>query len=226
MDAAPPFAAWDAVKEVLARLKEDSQRFEVFCSEQLDELEAQREAIEAKKRELEQQRAALSPELDEARSQLARLASVAVDLADARSELVKTKSELLEQREAAAEASRRATTLEKQVSQLRRENAALETDLAESRHRAETEKRRLSEQRAEWVGELLRSALDLQAQTRDTEADLKVVHDDTDALAAEALAAKAASSARVDPVLGAVMQQFEALQKGRDRGKVGRQDVA
>ncbi len=37
----------------------------------------------------------------------------------------------MEQREAAAEATRRAAGLEKQVSQLRREIAALETDLAE-----------------------------------------------------------------------------------------------
>jgi chromosome segregation ATPase len=150
---------------------------------------------------------------------------VADELADARSELVKVKSELMEQREAAAEASRRTAGLEKQVTQLRRENAALESDLAESRQRTDTEKRRLSEQRAEWVGELLRSALDLQSQAHDTEADLKVVHDDMDAMSAEAIAAEAASAARVDPVLGAVMQQFEALQKGRG-GKVGRQGVA
>jgi chromosome segregation ATPase len=199
-------------------LREDSQTFEVFCAEQLDELEAHREEIERRKGELDGQRA----ELDDAKAQLARLASVAVELADARSELVKIKSELMEQREAAAESQRKATSLEKQVSQLRRENAALETDLAESRHRHDTEKRRLSEQRAEWVGELLRSALDLQSQSQDTEADLKVVHDDTDLLAAEAHSAEAAAAARGDPVLGAVMQQFEALQKGRG-GKPARQ---
>jgi len=216
VDAAPPIAGWDVVKEALARLRDDSQRFEQFCAEQLDDLDAQREELEQQKQEFEQERADLQEELDKARSQLARLASVAVELADARSELVKVKSEVLEQRETAAEATRRAATLEKQVTQLRREIAALESDLAESRDRADSENRRLSDQRAEWVGELLRSALDLQPPSKD--ADLKVVHDEGDA------PADAEAVARVDPVLGAVMQQFESLQKGRDRK--GRQGVA
>jgi chromosome segregation ATPase len=219
MEAAPHFAAWDVVKEALARLRDDSKTFEVFCCEQLDDLEAQEQELQRRTGELEQHKA----ELEEARAQLARLASVAVELADARSELVKVKSELMEQREAAAEATRRAAGLEKQMSQLRREAATLETDLADGRQRTDVEKRRMTEQRAEWVGDLLRGALDLQSQTQEGEADLKVVREDVDAMCAEA--AEAASTARVDPVLGAVMQQFEALQKGRG-GKVGRQGVA
>ena len=210
MEAAPPIAGWEVVKEALALLREDNQRFEQFCEEQFDDLEAQREELEQQKQELETEQAAVEAELDQARTQLSRLASVAVELADTRSELVRVKSDLLDQREAAAEAQRRAAALEKQVAQLRREIAALETDLSESRHRADSEKRRLSDQRAEWVGDLLRSALDLQSQSHDKEADLKVVHDDSDAASAEAEAI-----ARVDPVLGAVMQQFESLQKGR-----------
>lgn len=216
MAAAPPIAGWDVVQEALAKLREDSQRFEQFCAEQMDELETQREELEQQQQQFDQERADLQEELDKARTQLARLASVAVELADARSELVKVKGDLLDERETAAEATRRAAALEKQVAQFRREIAALENDLAESRQRADSEKRRLSEQRAEWVGELLRSALDLQSQTKD--ADLKVVHDEGDALA------DAESIAHVDPVLGAVMQQFESLQKGRERK--GRQGVA
>jgi chromosome segregation ATPase len=204
------------VKEALARLREDNQHFEQFCTEQLDDLDLQREELEQQKQDLDAERAALEEELDQSRAQLSRLASVAVELADARSELVKVKDDLRDEHEAAAEAQRRAAAVEKQVAQLRREIAALETDLSESRYRADCEKRRLSEQRAEWVGDLLRSALDLQSQTRDTDADLKVVHVEPDALASEAEAI-----ARVDPVLGAVMQQFEALQKGR--GKPARQ---
>jgi chromosome segregation ATPase len=209
VDVAPPIAGWDVVKEALVRLREDNQQFEQFCAEQLDELEAQRETLEQQKAELTVERTALEQELDYARAQLSRLASVALDLADARSELVKVKSELLEEREASGEAQRRAAVLEKQVAQLRREIVALETDLSESRLRADNEKRRLSEQRAEWVGDLLRSALDMQSQAREADADLKVVHDEPEpAVDAEAIS-------RVDPVLGAVMQQFEALQKGR-----------
>ena len=216
MDAAPPIVGWDVVKEALALLREDNQRFEQFCEEQLDELEAQREELAEQKQAADQERAASEGELAQARSQLARLASVAVELADARSELVRLKGDLLEQREVAAEAGRRATGLEKQVAQMRREISALETDLADSRDRADTEKRRMSEQRAEWVGDLLRSALDLQGQPKD--ADLKIVHDEPD------VASEAEVVSRVDPVLGAVMQQFEALQKGRS--KQGRQGVA
>lgn len=213
MDAAPPIAGWDVVQDALAHLREDNQRFEQFCEEQLDDLDAQREELEQQQQGLEAERVALEEELDQARAQLSRLASAAVELADARSELVRVKGDLLDQREAAAEAQRRAVALEKQVAQLRREIAALETDLSESRHRADSEKRRLSDQRAEWVGDLLRSALDLQSQTRDKDADLKLVHDETDSLSAESEAI-----ARVDPVLGAVMQQFEALQ-GRGKAR-------
>lgn len=217
MDVAPSPAGWDAVKEALARLREDNERFEQFCGEQLDELDAQREEFEQEKQQFTRQRADLQDELDKNRSQLARLASVAVELADARSELVKIKGNLLEEREVAAEATRRAGNLEKQVAQLRRELAALENDLAESRDRSENEKRRLADHKAEWVGELLRSALDMQSPQHE-ETDLKVVADDADALS------DSQAIARVDPVLGAVMQQFESLQKGRPKG--GRQGVA
>jgi chromosome segregation ATPase len=217
VDAAPSPAGWDVVKEALARLREDNERFEQFCAEQLDELEAQREELAQDRQQFDQQRAALQEELDTSRSQLARLASVAVELADARSELVKVKSELLTQREEAADSERRAANLEKQGAQYRREIVALENDLAESRDRADSEKRRLADHRAEWVGELLRSALDMQGSER-PEADLKVVHDDAD------VSNDAEAIARVDPVLGAVMQQFENLQKGRP--KSGRQGVA
>lgn len=217
MDVAPSPAGWDVVKAALSRLREDHERFEQFCAEQLDELDAQREEFDREKQQFDQQRADLQDELDKHRSQLARLASVAVELADARSELVKVKSNLLEEREAAAEATRRAGNLEKQVVQLRRELAALENDLAESRDRSENEKRRLADQRAEWVGELLRNALDMQSPQRE-ETDLKVVADDADPVS------DSQAIARVDPVLGAVMQQFENLQKGRP--KPGRQGVA
>jgi septal ring factor EnvC (AmiA/AmiB activator) len=154
--------------------------------------------------------------LDQTRSQLGRLASVAVELAEARSELVKVKSDLMEQRELAAEAQRRAAGMEKQVSQLRREIAALEGDLSQSRDRLESEKRRLSEHRAEWVGELLRNALEMQGSLRSQDADLKVVHDDSEPTVGEA-----EPLTHVDPVLGAVMQQFESLQKGRKSAKQG-----
>ena len=215
MDAAPAPAGWDVVKQALTRLRDDHQQFEQFCAEQLDELDAQREELEQEKQQFNQERAALQDELEKNRSQLARLASVAVELADARSELVKVKAELHDQRELAAESSRRSSSLEKQVAQLKRELAELENDLAESRDRVESEKRRLSDHRAEWVGELLRSAIDMQSQVRE-EADLKVVADDAES--------DSQAIARVDPVLGAVMQQFENLQKGRP--KPGRQGVA
>ncbi len=213
MDAAPPIAGWNVVTEALARLREDNQRFEQFCEEQLDDLEAQRAEWEQEQQAADQRRTDLEHELDQARSQMARLASVAVELADARRELVRVKEDLLGQREIAAEAGRRATSLEKQVAQQRRELAALEADLAESHDRAESDKRRISEQRAEWVGDLLRSALDLQSQPKD--ADLKLVHDEPET------PAEAEAVSRVDPVLGAVMQQFEALQKGRGKGRQG-----
>jgi chromosome segregation ATPase len=211
VDAAPSIAGWDVVKEALARLREDNQHFEQFCAEQLDELDSQREELARQQEEFEAQRAELVDELEKARAQLSRLASVAVELADARSEIVKLKGELRDERDAAAEAQRRTAGMEKQVSQLRREIAALETDLAESRDRVDSEKRRMNDQRAEWVGDLLRSALDMQSQPHD--ADLKVVHDEPDTGAESESESEAIAC--VDPVLGAVMQQFEALQKGR-----------
>jgi len=205
------------VQEALTGLREDSLRFEEFCIDELDELEGEREEFERQRQGLEQQRAALAEELNQARAQLSRLASVAVELAEARTELVQVKTEVHQQREAAAEAQRNAAELEKQIEELRRDNAALEIELSEGSRRGEAANQRISEQRAEWVGELLRSALDLQTQGG---ADLKVVHDDADPPPGDSQ-----SIARVDPVLGAVMQQFEALQKGRERGK-GRQGVA
>jgi DNA repair ATPase RecN len=209
VDALPPNAGWDVVKDALARLREDNDRFEQYCLEQLDELEARRAELAEREKLLERDDSATDQELVQARTQLARLASVAVELADTRAELVETRKQLEEQRKLTAQAESRA--------------AAIESQIDEVRHTAEAQSRRMSEERSEWVGELLRSALEIRSQlstVNSADADLKVVHHEQEA---------AASAGRVDPVLSQVMAQFETLQKGRGSsagGKPGRQGVA
>lgn len=241
MDVLPPNAGWDLVKDALAKLREENDRFDQYCQEQFDEIEANRAELESSRAELEARRAELAEreqrlqgtdaagneELVQARTQLARLASVAVELADARAELVEMRKQLAEQRDVATQAEIKAAAYEKKVAKLQAENAALEAEIEEVRHTADSQKRRVAEERAEWVGELLRSALDIQSQLVGddaSDADLKVVHHEHDSHADAA-----ASAGRIDPVLSAVMAQFETLQKGRERpagGKSGRQGVA
>jgi chromosome segregation ATPase len=207
----------------MARLRAEYDRLEEFSRRQLDEFETlhrqigQRDSINA------QQRAAELEELAAARAQLSRLATVAVELADTRTELAQARVELAAQRELVARTQSASTMLEAQVAQLKQEVASLEQALAEARQQADEQRRLSAEERAGWVGQLLRSALDMQSQLldekqEDPSADLKVVHDEE---------AAPASTARMDPVLNAVMAQFEMLQRGRSNGKSnGRQGVA
>jgi chromosome segregation ATPase len=227
VDAPASTADWDLVKEALARLREDNDRFEQYCLEQLNDLEAQRAALAEREKQLDGSQSSANEELVQSRAQLARLAGVAMELADTRAELVEMRRQLDEQRELTAQAEFKAAAYEKKVAKLQQENAALEADMDEVRHLADDQKRRVAEERAEWVGELLRSALDIQSQLAggSDDADLKVVHHDN-----EMSVEGAASVGRIDPVLSAVMAQFETLQKGRERpaggGKSGRQGVA
>jgi DNA repair ATPase RecN len=208
VDALLPNAGWDVVKDALARLREDNDRFELYCQEQWDELEASRAELAEREKLLQRDNSATDEELVQARTQLARLTSVAVELADTRAELVETRKQLEEQRKLTVQAESRA--------------AALEAQIDEVRYTAESQSRRMAEERSEWVGELLRSALEIRSQlstVNSADADLKLVHHEQEA----------ASAGRVDPVLSQVMAQFETLQKGRGSsagGKPGRQGVA
>jgi chromosome segregation ATPase len=209
VDALSPNAGWDVVKDALAKLREDNESFEHYCMEQMDELEARRAELEEREKLLKRDDSATDEELRQDRTQLARLASVAVELANTRAELSQTRKELEEQRKLTAQAEHRV--------------AALEAEIEQVRETAEAQSRRMSEERSEWVGELLRSALEIRSQlssVSSSEGDLKVVHHEQEA---------AASAGRVDPVLSAVMAQFETLQKGRGGSanpKSGRQGVA
>jgi chromosome segregation ATPase len=229
VEVLPANANWDLVKEALARLREDNDRFERYCVEQLNELDARRAALDEREKQLQGSDAATNEELVQARAQLARLAGVAMELADARAELVEVRRQFDEQRELTTQAEFKAVAYEKKVAKLQQENAALEADIEEVRQQADDDKQRSAEERAEWVGELLRSALDIQSQLVRggvDEADLKVVHHEHEPTCQGA----AASAGQIDPVLNAVMAQFETLQKGRERpasgSKPGRQGVA
>ena len=228
MDVLPANASWDLVKEALARLREDNDRFEQYCLEQVSEIEAQRAELAEREKQLSGS-SATNEELVSARAQLARLAGVAMELADTRAELVELRRKLDEQRELTNQAEFKAAAYEKKVAKLQQENAALEAEVTAIRQSVDEQKVRVAEERAEWVGELLRSALDIQAQLAAggmVDADLKVVHHEHDSSADGA----AASAGRIDPVLSAVMAQFESLQQGRQRpasgSKPGRQGVA
>ena len=224
MDPLPPNAGWDLVKDALQRLREDNDRFEQFCLQQLDELDRRRAELEEREQQLAQEQGGSSEELAQARAQLARLASVAVELADTKEELSQLRSELEEQQKIAAKAMAQAAAYETQVGQLKQDMATLEAEIEEVRHSADDQKRRVAEERAEWVGELLRSALDIKSHLDDgKDADLKLVHHENEA------GGEPASAGRIDPVLSAVMAQFESLQKGKERsggGKSGKQGVA
>lgn len=229
VDVLPANANLDFVKEALARLREDNDRFERYCVEQLNELDARRAELDEREKQLQGNSSATNEELVQARAQLARLAGVAMELADARAELVEVRRQLDEQRELAAQAEFKAAAYEKKVAKLQQENASLEAEIEVIRHQADDQKQRVAEERAEWVGELLRSALDIQSQLVRggmDEADLKVVHHEHESSAEGA----APSAGRIDPVLSAVMAQFETLQQGRQRpasgSKPGRQGVA
>lgn len=208
--------------------------------EQLAELTSSRASLgEAGPAQLEQRCAeqttqivALQAELEASRVQAARLAAAAIDLADARAEIMQLREEL---DHAAALATKE---LNNQITQLRRERTELELELEAVRARAtelsedaEEERRRTSEERAHWASELrqLRRALEAQSLTlSEKEAALQAVQT-TPAEPPAPVTTGGARSAK-DPVLDAVMAQFQQLQKDRQHrramGGQGKQDVA
>jgi len=181
-------------------------------------------------RRLGEQLSQLQADLTEARRQTSRMASAAIDLADARAEILQLREELDGTRSMASE------ELHSRVDQLLQERNELELELETVRNRAsellddaEEERRRMSEERAHWAGELrqLRRALETQSQLlSEREAALQSI---PPSIAAAAPQAGAGVRANKDPVLDAVMAQFQQLQKDRIQrrnGGHGKQEVA
>jgi DNA repair exonuclease SbcCD ATPase subunit len=190
-----------------------------------------RQQVDQQRQEIERLRA----DLEAAQLQTARLAASAMDLADARQEIMRLREELTHSQMAAHE------ELNARITDLLRERTELELELEAVRNRAaelleegEEERRRMSEERAHWAGELrqLRRALEAQSQAlSEKEAELRAVQ--APAISALPLAgqdAAAAAAVRKDPVLDAVMAQFQRLQQERiarrNQDKPGKQEVA
>jgi chromosome segregation ATPase len=189
-------AGWEAVKGALARLREDSETFERFCAEQIEELDEIRVALLEREQRLARQQATWNEELATARAQVAKLAALAMELADTRAELVRTRGDLEQQHELLTSARTAASAIEDRFGELTRQNAALEAELSRVRQSVEAEKRQAVEERTEWITDLLQRALDMHGESRER-------------------SSAQTGSRRADPVLSAVMAQFETLQKGR-----------
>ncbi len=187
--------------------------------------------------EQQSQLALLRADLETTRSQTSRFATAAIDLADARAVILQLREEM--------EFTRRTATdeLNQRISQLLQERTELELELEAVRGRAtelledaEEERRRISEERVHWAGELrqLRRALEAQSQTlSDKEAALQAVQSNSlGHTAITNIGPPLAEPARAskDPVLDAVMAQFQQLQRERQQrrglGGKGKQDVA
>ncbi len=153
----------------------------------------------------------LRQELEKAATQSSRMAGMAVELADARAELATLKS-----RQGSSQ-TQVAADYEKRLREVEQDRAALETELDHIRKRAAEansalaeHKRRETEERAEWSGELkqLRRALEKQSMLlleqqetgiSSTRKTVPVRGDSTPTIS--------------DPVVDSVMEQFESLQR-------------
>jgi chromosome segregation ATPase len=188
-------ASWEVVKGALARLREDSESFERFCAEQIEELDLVRVGLLEREQRLARQQTTWNEELAAARAQVTKLAALAMELADTRAELVRTRGDLEQQRELLTSARTAASALEERFGELSRQNNSLEAELTRVRQSVEVEKRQAVEERTEWITDLLQRALDIHGsgESRETRG----------------------SGRRSDPVLNSVMAQFETLQKGR-----------
>lgn len=153
----------------------------------------------------------LRQELEKAASQSSRMAAMAVELADARAEIATLKS-----RQGAGQTDVVAE-YEKRLREVEQDRATLETELDHIRKRAAEansalaeHKRRETEERAEWSGELkqLRRALEKQSM-------LLVEQQETGVSSTrKTVPVRGDSTPTIsDPVVDSVMEQFESLQR-------------
>lgn len=211
-------AAQEQLNQARAQFAEQRQAM-------VTEREQAEEALARRAEQVERELADLRRELDHTRAQAARADQTAVALASARAELAQAREEIALLRTQPCEGGASPQV----VSELEHERALLESELEMIRNRAAElteslaeEKRRMSQERAEWTGEL--------KQLRKTLASQALGVDVAAARPGEYPPAASRSSAATDSgahaVLDSVMAQFELLQKDRQRRRAGHQDVA
>lgn len=208
----------------------------------VDEYEIERritaatEALDARVNEQEGELLELRRELEASRRQNARLANSAMDLADARATILELRAELEQARaQADDENLRRVNQLVHERNELELELETIRNRAAELQEQGEEERRRMAEERAHWSGEIrqLRRAIELQSQRMNVETPAAIATPaPAPTTAAAAAAAGPVGRATKDPVLDAVMAQFQQLQKERVQrrantsGGLGKQEVA
>ena len=199
--------------------------------------------------EIRQQHDQWRAEQEASHAQIAQLAGVTAELADTRRELTDVREEVLKRREelecaALAEVPSCSTDvddterrkldekvrqLEQHESELQRERSELESDLEQVRNRAAElteslaeQKRIAADQQTQWTGELKRlrqlmEGMSLMLSQGGTETSPPPAKPDKRAEPAE----EVNSGGEEDPVLDSVMAQFEMIQRGLARRRVG-----
>jgi chromosome segregation ATPase len=182
------------------------------------------EGIKARLAEVEQEKAALKEELAQAHQHTSRLAGSALELADSHGQLAQARAELLDLQHRLNESEKHSgSEFQQQIRSLEQERTSLETELESVRNRivqlaeeSALEKRRMTEERAEWSGELrqLRRVLEKNVvmlshhqHTDETSRSHPPAPPELDPPSGQPVAPGE------DPVLDSVMAQFEMLQK-------------
>ncbi len=230
--------AADHCREALARAQEDSRRqleeesqrrlsIEedlASCRASLEQLQIQAgetdEARRAQQAEWEERLEALRAELQESGEESERVQLLEREVAETQERLAEAKSQMLEQAAQCDEAQNQVSDAQQHISELEGEVEHLQAELKITKSRLSEEKRRAVEDRADAAAELklLRRALEVKSREDEPAVPPEAVEalgpgqDDAPPGEEEPLSAESEPGETADPVLDAVMAQFQQLQ--------------